>query len=145
MADVRKGSGLRLINERTHAPLASVVEIAVSRQDRRRGLLGRHGLDASAALMLAPCAAVHTAFMQFALDVVFVDRTGRVRKIVRGLGPWRMSASLGAYAAIELAAAGPRDLVPGDRLYLSDGTPDNGVQALDMAVRTFARASEAVA
>ena len=71
------------------------------------------------ALMLAPCAAVHTAFMRFALDVVFVDKSGRVRKIVQGLEPWRMSASFGAYAAIELAAGGPRDLVPGDRLYLS--------------------------
>jgi uncharacterized protein len=111
---------MRLINERTKGTVASIVEIAVSREDRRRGLLGRNGLDASAAMMLAPCAAVHTAFMRFALDVVFVDRSGRVRKIVTGLEPWRMSASLGAYAAIELAAGGPRDLVPGDRLYLSD-------------------------
>ena len=120
MANERTGSSVRLINERTQSAVASIVEIAVSREDRRRGLLGRNGLDASAAMMLAPCAAVHTAFMRFALDVVFVDRTGRVRKIVRGLEPWRMSASLGAYAAIELAAGGPRDLVPGDRLYLSN-------------------------
>lgn len=111
---------MRLINERTKSAVASIVEIAVSREDRRRGLLGRNGLDASAAMMLAPCAAVHTAFMRFALDVVFVDRSGRVRKIVRGLEPWRLSASFGAYAAIELAAGGPRDLMPGDRLYLSD-------------------------
>jgi uncharacterized membrane protein (UPF0127 family) len=112
---------MRLINERTHGTIASIVELAVSRVDRRRGLLGRNGLDASAALMLAPCAAVHTAFMRFTLDVVFVDRAGRVKKIVQGLAPWRMSASLGAYAAIELAAGGPRDLVLGDRLYLSGG------------------------
>ena len=119
MADTGTGPGVQLINERTHTAVATVVEIAVSRVDRRRGLLWRDGLDASAALMLAPCAAVHTAFMRFALDVVFVDRSGRVRKIVQGLEPWRMSASFGAYAAIELAAGGPRDLVPGDRLYLS--------------------------
>jgi uncharacterized membrane protein (UPF0127 family) len=116
---------VRLINERTKKPVATIVEVAVSRVDRRRGLLGRHGLDASAALMLAPCAAVHTAFMRFPLDVVFVDRAGRVRKIVRDLGPWRMSASLGAWAAIELAAGSPRDLVRGDRLYLSGSNTDN--------------------
>jgi uncharacterized membrane protein (UPF0127 family) len=114
-----------LINERTNKPVATIVEVAVSRVDRRRGLLGRHGLDASAALMLAPCAAVHTAFMRFPLDVVFVDRAGRVRKIVRDLVPWRMSASLGAWAAIELAAGGPRDLVRGDRLYLSESNTDS--------------------
>ncbi len=83
----------RLVNERTNGTVASVVEFAVTRTERRRGLLGRNGLDLSAALMLAPCPAVHTAFMRFAIDVVFVDREGRVRKIVRGLAPWRISAS----------------------------------------------------
>jgi len=134
MADTGTGPGVQLINERTHTAVATVVEIAVSRVDRRRGLLGRDGLDASAALMLAPCAAVHTAFMRFALDVVFVDRSGRVRKIVQGLEPWRMSASFGAYAAIELAAGGPRDLVPGDRLYLSHRAD---ADTLESAVRTL--------
>ncbi len=130
---------MRLMNQRTRAALASIVEIAVSREDRRRGLLGRNGLDASAAMMIAPCAAVHTAFMRFALDVVFVDREGRVRKIVRGLGPWRMSGSLGAWAAIELAAGGPRDLVPGDRLYLSGKDADE-TTGFETAVRTLAKA-----
>jgi uncharacterized membrane protein (UPF0127 family) len=95
-------------------------------------------------MMLAPCAAVHTAFMRFALDVVFVDRTGRVRKIVRGLEPWRMSASFGAYAAIELAAGGPRDLLPGDRLYLYNPAVGDETAAsvtLETAVKTFARES----
>jgi uncharacterized membrane protein (UPF0127 family) len=140
MANGKTGSSVRLMNERTQNAIASIVEIAVSREDRRRGLLGRNGLDASAAMMLAPCAAVHTAFMRFALDVVFVDRTGRVRKIVRGLEPWRMSASLGAYAAIELAAGGPRDLVPGDRLYLSNPAvgEDTGASVpLEMAVKAL--------
>ena len=41
-----------------------------------------------------------------------------------------MSASLGAYAAIELAAGGPRDLVPGDRLYLSQSAPSAKTPAL---------------
>jgi len=132
---------LRLINERTNGTVASIVELAVTRSDRKRGLLGRPGLDASAALMLAPCPAVHTAFMQFTIDVVFVDRDGRVRKIVRGLAPWRMSASLGAYAAIEFTAGGERDLVPGDRLYLSGAGVAGGagvVMSLERAIRAAA-------
>jgi uncharacterized membrane protein (UPF0127 family) len=135
---------MRLINERTNGTVASVVELAVTRAERRRGLLGRPGLDLSAAMMLAPCPAVHTAFMQFTIDVVFVDREGRVRKIVRGLAPWRMSAAMGAYAAIELTAAGERDLVPGDRLYLS-GVAEAGAAdaplSLEMAVNLHRTAS----
>jgi len=83
--------------------------------------------------MLAPCPAVHTAFMRFPIDVVFVDREGRVRKIVRGLAPWRISASLGAYAAIEFTAGDERDLVPGDRLYLS-GSANAGAAAVLMSL-----------
>jgi uncharacterized membrane protein (UPF0127 family) len=120
---------MQLINTRTSMAVASVVELAVTRADRRRGLLGRDALDLSAGMMLAPCAAVHTAFMRFSIDVMFVDRDGVVRKIVRDLKPWRMASSPRAYAVIELAAGIERDVMLGDRLYLA-GTVSN-VQAGD--------------
>jgi uncharacterized membrane protein (UPF0127 family) len=110
---------MQLINKRTSMAVASVVELAVTRADRRRGLLGRDALDLSAGMMLAPCVAVHTAFMRFPIDVVFVDRDGVVRKIVRDLKPWRIATSPRAYAAVELAAGVERDVVPGDRLFLA--------------------------
>jgi len=114
---------MQLINARTSMAVASVVELAVTRADRRRGLLGRDALDVSAGMMLAPCLAVHTAFMRFPIDVVFVDREGVVRKIVRQMKPWRIAASPRAYAVIELAAGIERDVVPGDRLFLSGAVP----------------------
>ena len=109
---------MRLLNARTGSVVASVVELAVTRADRRRGLLGRDAFDLSAALILVPCAAVHTVFMRFPIDVVFLDRDGRVRTIVRNLQPWRIAASPRAYAAVELAGGVERDLMPGDPLYL---------------------------
>ena len=77
--------------------------------------------------MLAPCFSVHTAFMQFAIDVIFVDRAGRVRRIVRHLRPWRLAASFRAYATIELAAGAldTRDVMVGDLLYLKKVAADN--------------------
>src|SRR5947207_15858950 len=84
---------MRLVNARTGRAVANVVELAVTRADRRRGLLGRNALDLSAALILAPCAAIHTVFMRFPIDVVFVDRNGAIRTIVRNLQPWRIAAS----------------------------------------------------
>jgi uncharacterized membrane protein (UPF0127 family) len=86
-------------------------------------LLGRDALDLSAGMMLAPCVAVHTAFMRFPIDVVFVDRDGVVRKIVRDLKPWRIATAPRAYAAVELAAGIERDVVPGDRLFLAGAVP----------------------
>ena len=95
---------MQLINTRTQGVVASDVEVADTRRARRRGLLGRTGLAPGAALVLSPCNAVHTFGMQFAIDVVFVDRHYRVRKIVRDLPPWRMAAALWASMTIEMPA-----------------------------------------
>jgi uncharacterized membrane protein (UPF0127 family) len=120
---------MRLVNARTGTTVAGTVEVALTRSVRRRGLLGRDALDLSTALILAPCAAVHTVFMRFPIDVVFVDRRGGIRRIVRNLQPWRMAASLRAYAAVEMAGGVHRDLLPGDRLYLA-GTGASDLTAL---------------
>jgi uncharacterized membrane protein (UPF0127 family) len=115
---------IQLFNQRTGVPIATAVERAVTRTSRRRGLLGREGLGASCALMLEPCAAVHTAFMRFAIDVVFLDREGYAVKIVRNLVPWRIAAAPRAHVVVEMAAGSLEqlDLSVGDRLFLSTAT-----------------------
>ena len=109
-----------LINARTGRTVASAVEVANTRATRRRGLLGREALDVAAALVLAPCWAIHTAFMRFPIDVIFVDEEGRVLRVADSVGPWRIVATPRAYAAIELAAgaASARAVSVGARLYL---------------------------
>jgi len=119
------------MNARTNRPVASVVELAATRAQRNRGLLGRNGLAPSTALILLQCFSVHTAFMRFSIDVVFIDRHGRAMKIVRDLRPWRIAMALRAHAVVELAAGGLSDLAVGDRVYL-DPSPD-GVTLLRAA------------
>ena len=95
--------------------LASL-EMATSRHDRRRGLIGRDGFDG--ALLLRPCASVHTAFMRFDLDVAFCDERLRVIETVR-MRRWRVGRPRpGAHSVLE-AEAGAFErwrLRPGDRL-----------------------------
>ena len=112
---------ISLVNERTRERVAASVEIAATRKTRRRGLLGRGHLDEASALLLAPCAAVHTVGMRFAIDVVFVDRQGYAVKVVRDLRPWRIALATGARAVIEMPAGSLRwgQVLPGDRLYLA--------------------------
>jgi uncharacterized membrane protein (UPF0127 family) len=119
--DMRK---IALLNQRTGAPVAVTVERAVTRAARRRGLLGRDGLEAGCALMIEPCPAVHTAFMRFAIDVVFLDREGYAVKIVRDLTPWRIAVAPRAHSVVEMAAGSFAhvDLAVGDRLFLSTDT-----------------------
>src|SRR5438876_6302530 len=109
-----------LINARSDEAIASDVRLALSRADRRQGLLGKDSLDVSAALVLSPCWSIHTMFMRFPIDVVFVDRAGRAVQIVTELAPWRIAVPPRAHAAIELPAGSlrARDVRVGDELYL---------------------------
>ncbi len=80
------------------------VEVAGNFLKRGVGLLGRAGLAEDAGLFITPCPSVHTCFMRFAIDVVFVDRAGTIVRIVPRVPPWRFAGAKRAYACLELAA-----------------------------------------
>jgi uncharacterized membrane protein (UPF0127 family) len=84
--------------------MATLVELAIDRATRNRGLLGRECLPDGHALILAPCSSVHTCFMRFPIDVVFVAKNGRVVKVRSDVPAWRLAGSLNAFATIELPA-----------------------------------------
>jgi uncharacterized membrane protein (UPF0127 family) len=71
---------------------------------RARGLLARPSPGALQGHWLQPCNAVHSWFMGYAIDVLFLDAQGRVIKRVASLKPWRMVACRHAHSVIELAA-----------------------------------------
>jgi uncharacterized membrane protein (UPF0127 family) len=111
---------MALKNARSGAVLAASVELAVTSAERRRGLLGREAMAPDSALVITRCAAVHTFWMRFPIDVVFVDSSGTVKKIVEDLGPWRMTGALFASTAIEFPAGTLKDsLQVGDRVFLT--------------------------
>jgi uncharacterized protein len=85
---------------------------------RLKGLLGRRELPSGEGLLIEPTSGVHTAFMRFAIDVVFLDRDLRVLSVRPRVRPWRAAAQRGARAALELAAgeAERRGLAAGDSL-----------------------------
>ena len=100
--------------------LASRIELAVDSQSRRRGLLGRDKLDEGAGLIIAPCSAIHTFSMRFAIDVVFLARDGKVLKTYTALERGRIAFSLSAFAVVELPSGVLTEsgVMPGDDLRL---------------------------
>ena len=117
--------GLLLRNARTNETLADDLQAAFDSAARRKGLLGRTSFPSGSALFIAPCNSIHTFFMRFPIDVLFVTKDGRIAKVRRSVAPWRMTASLRAYATIELpdGALGSLDTKVGDQLVLvSSGT-----------------------
>lgn len=85
-----------------------------------KGLLGRRSLSWDEGLWLEPASSVHTWFMRFPIDVVFVDRESRVVRIVQALPAWRMAAKRGARSVLELPAGAAErwGLAEGDVLRL---------------------------
>jgi uncharacterized membrane protein (UPF0127 family) len=85
---------------------------------RLRGLLGRPGLPEGEGLLLRPGGSIHTWFMRFPIDAIFLDEELRVLRVASGLKPWRLAGCRGARAVLELSSGESerRGVRPGDQL-----------------------------
>jgi uncharacterized protein len=108
----------RLVNVGRGTVLATRIEAAFDSRTRNRGLLGRSGIPAGSAMVIAPSNSVHMFFMRFPLDIVFVAKDGTVVKTRPNVRPWRVAAAWRAFAVVE----GPVGMIdrtgtrPGDTL-----------------------------
>ena len=93
---------LRVANITHGTVLATRLEVADSGPKRNKGLLGRKGLADGEGLWITPCESVHTFFMQFPIDLVYLDRKNRVRKLCNSVPAWRISVCLSAHSILEL-------------------------------------------
>lgn len=101
---LKKPPAAILRNVRTGKTVASVLETAFDSASRNKGLLGRSGLPQGHALLIVPGSLIHTFAMQFAIDIVFVARDGRVLKIRPAVPRSRITGAWGSFAVIEMAA-----------------------------------------
>ena len=84
--------------------LAHAVEVADTSAKRRTGLLKHEKLEPGEGLWIVPCESVHTFFMKFPIDLLYLDRRHKVRKARSAVRPWRLSACLLAHSVLELPA-----------------------------------------
>lgn len=102
---------------------------------RFKGLMLSRPLPPNTALLIPRCASVHTCFMRFCLDIVYLDQRGRVVKCVRGVKPWRLSwGGRGAVHTLELAAGS----IALHGIEQGDMVPDLPEEAVKHATRTLA-------
>ncbi len=91
--------------EKDGVVLINSVSIATGFTSRFLGLMGRHGLPAGQAIYFPHCGCVHTCFVRFPLDLVFLDGDLRVLRIDREVRPWRLAVGCrGATGVVELAS-----------------------------------------
>jgi uncharacterized membrane protein (UPF0127 family) len=106
----------RLLSETTGKTVVAQLKIADGFWSRLVGLQLRRPLPPDAGLLMVPCNSVHTCFVRFPVDVVFLDRRGIVLTVRRGLRPWRLALGPRGSRAVLEVLAGSADLQPGEKL-----------------------------
>ena len=91
-------------NQTRNTVLGEAVELADTSEKRRVGLLKHARLEPGSGLWIVPCESVHTFFMKFPIDLVYLDKHRKVRKVKHAVPPWRLSACLTAHSILELPA-----------------------------------------
>ena len=84
--------------------LADSADVADTSEKRRVGLLKHSALKSGEGLWIVPCESVHSFFMKFTIDVLYLDRAKKVRGLRANMKPWRLSACLPAHSVVELPA-----------------------------------------
>ena len=111
-------NGWRLVNATTGRVVVARLTIADGFCSRFIGLQFQLAMPSDAGILLVPCGAVHTCFMRFALDIVFLDRSGVVLAFRQNVRPWRLAAGPRASHAVLEVPAGSADVQPGEVLRL---------------------------
>ena len=96
---------MKVFNKTRNLEVAGAVRKADTFFTRLFGLIPRRALGPGEGLWLDPCAMIHTCFMRFAIDAVFLDGDLRVVRVCPDMGPWKFSPWVGdAVSVLELAS-----------------------------------------
>jgi uncharacterized membrane protein (UPF0127 family) len=97
--------GKRAFNVTRQQTVAADVRVADNYFTRLMGLMGKPGLPSEAGLWIVPCNDIHSFFMRFEFDAIFVDKQNTVVHLVERMKPWRISKFVkGGRAVLELPA-----------------------------------------
>jgi hypothetical protein len=113
---------LTVRQQQTNQTVVSRVEIAESYYARAVGLIGRKRLEEGSGLLLRKCSSVHTFFMNFPIDVLYLDDENRVIAVETNLKPWRFGGiHRGAKQVLELRSMTAGWVTKGDTLIFEEG------------------------
>ena len=115
---------MKVLNQTRNTVLGDSIEVADTSAKRNTGLLKHTSLKPGEGLWIVPCNSVHTFFMKFPIDLVYITKKRKVRKVRRAVPAWRLSACLLAHSILELPAGTIEQTgtQPGDELVFDNIT-----------------------
>lgn len=113
---------MKLVNIRNKNVLASNMKVADSFYTKLVGLTFKDELPNCDAMLFNQCNSIHTFFMRFSIDVLFLSKKNKVVKIIRNFKPWRLTRMyFKATKCIEFPDGSlPEDLNIGDEIEVRD-------------------------
>lgn len=100
--------------------IAETCVVAKNFASRLMGLMGKSELKQGSGLLIRPCNSIHTFFMRFSIDVIYMDAQGKIIKIHRNMRPWRADFPVSeAVMVLELPVDGAAGLVEGELLCIN--------------------------
>lgn len=111
----------QLFNMTKNRVIVEKVERADGMLLRMKGLLGRKTLGSNEALWIPMANGIHTWFMNFAIDAVFVDSKLRVKGLRKNIAPWKVVLPIWAARDVFEVAAGTienKNIEVGDQLHV---------------------------
>lgn len=109
----------RIVNERSGLEVAHTILAADTFLTRLRGLIAQPPLGAGCALWISPCNQIHTHFLGYAIDAVFLSQDWRVLQVKEGIAPWKILPRVpGSVSVLEFCGLRANAIAPGDQLQL---------------------------
>jgi uncharacterized membrane protein (UPF0127 family) len=121
----------RVLNQTRGNVVCERTELASNPFTRMRGLLGRAGMEPGSGMLFRGESSIHSAFMRFEFDAIFMDREMRVVKLAERIKPWRALGAKGAGNILEMAGGeiSRLGIAVGDQLAVSDDAGVPGAAA----------------
>lgn len=97
------------------------LDVADSFWSRAKGLLGSSEISSDRGLWIDRCNSIHTFFMKYSIDCVFLDRELKVVGLKKQVSPWKVTWPVwSATSVIEIAAglSDKKNIQLGDRFYV---------------------------
>lgn len=114
-----KSKNYTIENLTTQKLIAKELKLANNFFTRLKGLLGTAPLKSQEGLLISPCQQIHTHFMSYSVDVIFLDRNMQVIDIVHEMNPWKISKFYkNAYYVLELQVGKSLNISISDTLLL---------------------------
>ena len=109
-----------ILSQNKEKVVSRKAQVADSFFSRLIGLMFKESIGQDEALIFYNATSIHTFFMRFPIDIVFLDKNKRIIRICRALAPWKMVFCPKAYITIEFPAdqASKNTLKMGDFLYI---------------------------